>query len=173
MMNRFVQGKYTPSNPKKYKGGDVNNIRYLSMWERNVMVWLDHEPSIIHWNSEEIVIPYLDYSTLDSMGEPKPRKYMIDFWCRVNTINGLKMFLIEVKPKNQVEKPKKTSRTKEETYQAKMKTWIKNKSKWMAAEAFAEKMNMSFKILTEEQIFAGIDKGYKRKRKKLAKSNKV
>jgi len=52
------KGRFSPKNPKKYKG-DPTNIIYRSGWERRVMVYVDDNPAIIEWSSEEIAIPYL------------------------------------------------------------------------------------------------------------------
>ena len=50
-------GTFRPKNPRKY-AGDPNNIIYRSTWEARVMNWLDKNPNIITWASEEIAIPY-------------------------------------------------------------------------------------------------------------------
>ena len=46
------------NNPDKYTG-DVKNITYRSMWERNVMKWCDDNPEVLEWASEEIALPYV------------------------------------------------------------------------------------------------------------------
>jgi len=51
------KGKYTPENPRKYKG-KTENIIYRSLWERKFMVFCDKNPNVIQWSSEEIIIPY-------------------------------------------------------------------------------------------------------------------
>ena len=51
-------GRFTPSNPQKYIG-DPNNIIYRSSWECKVMNWLDKNPDILSWASEELIIPYI------------------------------------------------------------------------------------------------------------------
>jgi len=50
-------GLFKPKNPQKYVG-DPTNIVYRSSWECKVMSWLDRNPSIISWASEELIIPY-------------------------------------------------------------------------------------------------------------------
>ena len=56
-------GTFRPKNPGKY-AGDPTNIIYRSTWEAKVMNWLDKNPGIVTWASEEIAIPY--YSPVDN-----------------------------------------------------------------------------------------------------------
>ena len=56
------KGRFKPKNPQKYKG-DPNNIIYRSTWEVKVMNYLDENPSVIWWGSEELPIPY--YNPID------------------------------------------------------------------------------------------------------------
>nr|BCU99883.1 MAG: hypothetical protein CM15mV30_1880 [uncultured marine virus] len=57
------KGRYTPLNPKKYKGNPTTII-YRSLMERRFMRYCDTHENIIQWNSEECVIPYV--SPIDS-----------------------------------------------------------------------------------------------------------
>jgi hypothetical protein len=43
-------GKYKVKHRSKYKG-DVDNVVYRSMWERNAFKWCDNNPNIKHWSS--------------------------------------------------------------------------------------------------------------------------
>ena len=56
------KGKFRPKNPNKYKG-NPSNIIYRSLLERRMMVYLDKNPEIEHWASEELPIRY--YSPID------------------------------------------------------------------------------------------------------------
>ena len=51
------KGRYIVENKKKY-AGDPTNVIYRSLWERDVFKWLDMNPKVKKWSSEEIVIPY-------------------------------------------------------------------------------------------------------------------
>ena len=53
----YLQGKYKPSNPEKYKG-DVNNIIYRSSWERKFLYYCDTNENILEYSSQEVIIPY-------------------------------------------------------------------------------------------------------------------
>ena len=57
-MKRPALRKWEPKNPDKY-AGDVNNIISRSGWETKFFNWCDNNPSVIAWNSEEVVVPYI------------------------------------------------------------------------------------------------------------------
>ena len=69
----YVQGKYTPRYPHKYTG-DVNTIIYRSSYELQFMHYCDNTPYILHWSSEEVVIPYIKPT------DNRTHRYFIDFW---------------------------------------------------------------------------------------------
>ena len=89
------KGKFRPQNPKKYKG-DYTKIIYRSGWELKFMNYLDRQPEVISWSSEEVIIPYK--SPIDN----RFHRYYPDFW--VKTLKGES--LIEIKPKRQTQPPK-------------------------------------------------------------------
>jgi hypothetical protein len=57
-MSKFMQGRFKPMNPQKYKG-DPSNIIYRSSWELKLLQYLDKHPQIDWYASEELVIPYM------------------------------------------------------------------------------------------------------------------
>jgi hypothetical protein len=132
--------KYIPQNPEKYIG-DVSNIVCRSLWERNICKFCDINESIIKWSSEEIVIPYL--SPIDK----KQHNYYPDFLIQFKNQEGLKTWMVEVKPKKQTILKENASK------QEKM-IWIINNAKWEAAKRFCDKNKMEFKVITEKEIFA-------------------
>lgn len=145
-MRHFMQGRYHPRNPEKYKG-DVSNIVFRSSWERAVMVLADLNPSIIEWSSETVIIPYI--SPVDG----RAHRYFMDFWMKVKQHDGSeKVFLIEVKPKSQTKPPKRTKKKKEETFLTEVRTWSVNRAKWKAAEEYCTQRGWEFKIWTEDHI---------------------
>ena len=86
------KGRFRPKNPQKYKG-DVNNIIYRSTWEIKVMNYLDDNPNVIWWGSEEFAIPY--FSPVDR----KKHRYFPDFIAKMRKSDGSVMtYVIEVKP---------------------------------------------------------------------------
>jgi hypothetical protein len=142
-MYKTYKGKFTPKNKEKYVG-DVSNIVYRSLWERQVFRWADTNPSIKIWNSEEVVIPYICQT------DNKVHRYFIDLY--LETADGRK-FLIEIKPKSQTVPPKKGKRVTKK-YLSESLTYVKNQSKWKAAEEFALDNGCVFDIWTEDKIEA-------------------
>ena len=139
------KGRYTPKNPKKYRG-DYHNIIYRSSWERKFMVYCDNSDNILEWGSEEIIIPYL------SPWDGKLHRYFPDFYIKVKQASGnTKKFIIEVKPKKQTKPPKPVSR-KTKRWLNEVKTYSINEAKWKYAKEWCENNNMEFKILTEEEL---------------------
>lgn len=140
------KGKYTPVNPKKYEG-DPTNIIYRSLWERKVMTYLDENPAVIAWSSEETVIPYI--SPVDN----RRHRYFVDFKVKVRRSDGsTHTMLLEVKPKKQTIEPKAQKR-KTKAYLTEVTTWAVNQAKWKYATEYCLDRGWEFKILTEDEIF--------------------
>ena len=138
-------GRFRPKNPKKYVG-DPTNIIYRSSWECRVMRWLDDNPSILSWASEELVIPYI------SPVDKRYHRYFPDFLVKVKTKDGItKTMILEIKPKKQAVEPVKKKRVTKQYLQEVM-TWGVNQAKWKAAEEYALDRGWEFKVLTEEHL---------------------
>ena len=139
------KGKYKVRNYKKYKG-DPTGVVYRSLWERKFMDWCDKTPRVLQWWSEEIAIPYYDPV------QKKWRRYFPDFWVRVREANGtIKSYLIEVKPKRQVEGPKPQKR-KTKKYLNEVFTYATNQAKWKAAHDYCNDRLWEFKLITEREL---------------------
>jgi hypothetical protein len=138
-------GYYRPRNPQKYMG-DYKNIVYRSSWECKVMSWLDNNPSIVNWGSEELIIPY------KSPVDGKVHRYFPDFVVKVQSKDGkLRTMILEVKPKRQTQAPKQQKRITKQ-YINEVTTWGVNQAKWKAATDFCLDRGWEFKILTEDHL---------------------
>lgn len=138
------KGKFTPKNPKKYKG-DSSNIIYRSSWEVRVMKYLDEHPNVIWWGSEELPIPYL------SPVDRRVHRYFPDFIVKMRKSDGSVMtYIIEVKPEKQTLPPKQKRKTK--TYLQEAITYEINLAKWEAAREFCKDHGWKFQILTEKEL---------------------
>lgn len=141
--SKFRQGQYIPKHPEKYVGR-VDKIRYMSSYELEMHTFLDNNPNVINWSSEEFVIPYVKPT------DGKVHKYMIDYWVRYITEDGeIKEELLEVKPKSQTKQPRKNHKH----YLYEQVTYAVNLAKWEAAKNFAERNNMTFRIVTERSLY--------------------
>ena len=138
-------GKFRPRNPKKYKG-NIDSIIYRSSWELRICKYFDHNPSIIEWSSEEIIIPYRDPIT------GKVRRYFPDFKIKVRTKEGeIKSILIEIKPDYQTKEPKIQKR-KTKRYITEVQTYVTNQMKWRAASEYCLDRKWKFMVLTEKDL---------------------
>lgn len=162
------KGKFSQfKNPNKYVG-DIENVTYRSLWERNTMIWLDENPNVKEWASEEIFFHYLH----PVLG--RRAKYFPDFYVKMidNTIR-----IIEVKPKKETERPQEPKR-KTKKYINEVATWLVNQEKWKEAKYYCNKSNMIFEIWTEETLDEiGIQKTLKpiseERKTKFKKTTKV
>ena len=134
------KGKYTVKNKSKYVG-DSTKVTYRSMWERQAMKWCESNPRIVKWNSEEVVIPY------KCKTDQKLHRYFIDLFIEMD--NG-ECILVEIKPKKHTVAPKKLRKTKK--YINEVTTYIKNTSKWTAADKFAQRKGWKFQVWTEDTL---------------------
>ena len=141
----FTQGIFRPQNKEKYIGSGFP--RYLSSWELKFFRWADNNPNILHWGSENIIIPYIN--PLDG----RPHRYFVDKYIVFKDKDGTnKKFLIEIKPSKQVAKPTENGKKKRSTIIFEQTTWITNQAKWEAAKKWAAKKNCEFIILTEKEL---------------------
>ena len=134
------KGKYTVKNKKKYVG-DPTKVTYRSLWERNAFRWAESSPQVRAWNSEEVVIPY------KCKTDQKLHRYFIDLFIEMD--NG-ECILVEIKPKKHTVAPKKQRKTKK--YINEVTTYIKNTSKWTAADKFAQRKGWKFQVWTEDTL---------------------
>jgi hypothetical protein len=126
--------------------GDPTNIIYRSSWECKVMTWLDRNPDIISWASEELVVPYI--SPVDG----KYHRYFPDFLVKVRSRDGnTKTMMIEIKPKKQTMEPQKKKRVTKQ-YIQEVTTWGVNQAKWNYATEYCKDRGWEFKVLTEEHL---------------------
>jgi len=143
-MANYYKGRYILKNPSKYSG-NRDNITYRSSWELKMMNYLDNNRSIIEWNSEEIVIPYL--SPIDG----KFHRYYTDFYAKIkDSENNIKKYLIEVKPRKERSPPRKNKN--KARYIKEAKTYVINQAKWEAAEMWCKKKGWEFKIIDETDL---------------------
>ena len=145
-MSRTYQGKFSPKNPKKYKGNPTQ-IFYRSSWELKFMKWCDIKEEVVWWQSEETRVPYFDPV------QKKHRTYYPDFRLAIRKSDGiLHEELIEVKPKKQVEGPTVNPKRKTKYWLNEVYTYATNTAKWKAAMEYCEDRGMNFRIITEKEL---------------------
>lgn len=152
--DKYVNGKYNPSNPQKYIG-DIKGIIFRSSWELRFCQYCDLNASIIKWSSEPITIDF--WNPIDK----KMHKYHPDYYIKVLQKDGsIVDWIIEIKPKKQYaldQKPTLTGKITEKklkSYNEKMATWIVNRCKFEAATKYAESMGYRFGAVDETFVFS-------------------
>jgi hypothetical protein len=139
----YYKGKYKVKNREKYIG-NIDNITYRSSWERQVLKWLDENPDVTKFSSEEVVIPYRCAT------DNKMHRYYVDVWFKTKDNRS---FIVEIKPKAQTIAPKPPAR-RTRRYINEALTYAKNQSKWVAATEFAKDNGIEFQVWTEDTLKA-------------------
>ena len=138
-MSKFAQGVFEVKNPQKYVG--KGKPRYRSGWEFAFMQFCDNNDSILQWASESIAIPYRHPIT------GKMTQYIPDFLVQYrNRNNTVATELVEIKPKKQSVIEGKASQ------RDKMIVAI-NYAKWAAAQQWCKRAGITFRVVTEDDIF--------------------
>ena len=138
-MKKFAQGLYFLKNPDKYVG--KGKPRYRSGWEHAFMRFCDNNDNIIHWASESVTIPYRHPLT------GKMTQYIPDFLITYRTRdNTQRAELIEIKPKKQSIIESKASNRDRAVVAV-------NYAKWDAATRWARRNGLTFRVITEDDLF--------------------
>jgi hypothetical protein len=143
-MSRWAQGNYDVINPDKYVG--KGKPRYRSGWEHSFMRFCDLNDHILQWASEALTIPYRHPLT------GKSTVYVPDFLITYRTRdNTVRAELIEIKPKKQsVVESKMTSRDRAVV--------AVNYAKWASAQKWCKQHGLTFRVITEDDLFVNCRK---------------
>jgi hypothetical protein len=139
-MTKFAQGIFEPKNQNKYIG--KHKPRYRSGWELVFMQFCDNNDSVLQWASEAISVPYRNPLT------GKPTQYIPDFFLIYQNKNGQRVAeVVEIKPKKQslIESRKASARDRAIV--------AVNHAKWAAARAYCSQQGLTFRVITEDDIF--------------------
>lgn len=138
-MAKWAQGFYDILNPNKYVG--TKRPRYRSGWEHSFMRFCDTNDNILQWASESIQIPYKHPLT------GKQTIYVPDFLITYRTRNNtMKAELIEIKPKGQ-------SAITERMKPKERAIVAINYAKWDAASKWCQRQGLTFRVITEDDMF--------------------
>jgi hypothetical protein len=139
-MGKWAQGIYVPKHPEKYIGN--HKPKYRSGWELTFMTFCDSNDSIIYWASESIRIPYKHPLT------GKPTIYVPDFFVVYQNKFGKQVAeVVEIKPKKQSVIESKVASAKDRMVVA------INHAKWQAAAQYCKSQGLTFRVITEDDIF--------------------
>ena len=139
-MSKWAQGFFVPTNPQKYVGN--NKPKYRSGWEFTFMQFCDKNDSILQWSSEPLRIPYRNPLT------GKNTNYVPDFLIVYKNKFGKQIAeMIEIKPKKQSLIESKVASARDRAVVA------VNHAKWAAAMAFCKQSGLTFRVITEDDLF--------------------
>jgi hypothetical protein len=139
-MSKYANGFYQLLNPEKYVGKKTPH--YRSSWEHTVMRMCDNNPSILQWANEAIHVNYRNPFT------GKNTIYVPDFFVTFVDATGQTHGEIwEIKPQ------KETTLEAAGNSKRAQAAAILNMAKWQACQAFCKANGLSFRILTERDLF--------------------
>ncbi len=137
----FAQGIYEIKNPQKYVG--LGKPRYRSGWELTFMMFCDNNPNVLQWASESVRIPYRNPLT------GKQTIYVPDFMVVYQDKTGKQVAeMVEIKPAKEtlLENNKRPSQRTRAVIAI-------NHAKWQAAHHFCKRMGVTFRVITENDLF--------------------
>jgi len=138
-MPNFRQGFFEIKNSHKYVG--LGKPKYRSGWEMTFMMFLDNNEHVLQWASEGVRIPYRNPITgKQSMYVPD---FIVTYRGRDNTMRAE---MIEIKPKKQ-------SIIEERQSQRDRAQVAINYAKWAEAQKWCKRNGLTFRVITEDQIF--------------------
>ena len=106
------------------------------------MMFCDNHPNIIQWASEAVQIPYRNPVT------GKQSIYVPDFFVMYEDKNGNRRAeIVEVKPSSQA-----TMEAAGKNNQNKLSVVV-NTAKWQAAQIWCRRQQISFRVITEKDLF--------------------
>ena len=139
-MSKYANGFYQVINAEKYIGKKTPH--YRSGWENTFMRFCDLNPAILQWASESIHIKYRNPFT------NKMTIYVPDFLIIYVDKGGAQHAeVVEIKPSQQT--TMESARSTRDQAAA-----ILNMCKWEAARAWCKAQGMTFRVVTEKDIFA-------------------
>jgi len=142
---KTYKGYFKPKYPQKYKG-NVQQIIYRSLYELKLMSYLDKNPNVIQWASEEFFVPY----TSPIYG--RIHRYFPDFWVKKRNQQGVEeVLVIEVKPRIQTLPPTPKKQVTK-AYITEVQTWGINQAKWKSADKYCNAKGWKFMIMTEKEL---------------------
>jgi hypothetical protein len=145
-MGKFANGFYQVLNPDKYVGN--TKPRYRSGWEFTFMTFCDNNANVIKWASEAMRIPYKHPLT------GKQTIYVPDFFVIYQNKHGQRMAeVVEIKPKKQSLIESKVASARDRAVVA------VNHAKWQAANVYCKAQGLTFRVITEDDLFYNGRKG--------------
>lgn len=108
------------------------------------MQWLDANPNVVVWASEELIVGYI------SPVDKRAHRYFPDFLFKIKDKDGkIQTIMGEIKPHVQSFEPAK-GKKKHKTFIKEIVTYGVNEAKWRAAQQYCAKRGWEFRVITEK-----------------------
>lgn len=144
---RYHSGKINPEScTKLFESQKHIPIIYRSSYEKEFIYWLEHSRLVVHWGSECVGIPYENLA--DGTHHTYYPDYIIEMINSKDPDGKNIIVLVEVKPYKQTRRPDMNLPMNSYPW----KEYIRNRSKWKAAQEFCDRNNIQFRIITEKTI---------------------
>jgi hypothetical protein len=154
---KYKQGLFIPKNKDKIiKLNNQGGLYYRSGLEQKLMVYLDNNDNIIHWNTELIEVPYIKNAWNNNLLEMTLTKhnYYPDFYYELKRSDGtISRVVAEVKPFAETKPPKmNTSPNSKQlkSFEYALKEYSKNLDKWKFCIEWCKMKGFDFIIITEK-----------------------
>lgn len=154
---KYKQGLYIPKNKEKIiKLNNQGGLYFRSGLEQKLMVYLDNNDSIIHWNTELIEVPYIKNAWNNNLLEMKLTKhnYYPDFYYELKREDGsISRVVAEVKPFAETKAPKlnpSPNAKQLKNFEYALKEYSKNLDKWKFCIEWCKMKGYNFIIITEK-----------------------
>ena len=139
-MAKWAQGIYEVKNADKYIGN--TKPKYRSGWELTFMQFCDNNKNVLKWASESVRIPYRHPFT------GKVTMYVPDFFIVYQNKTGQQIAeIVEIKPKKQSLIESRVASARDQAVVA------VNYAKWQAARAYCKGQGITFRVITEDDLF--------------------
>lgn len=155
--SRFKQGFYKVKNKEKYRG-DLSKVIYRSSWELKFFKECDNDQDIVKWEAEPVWLAIKYISPIDK----KTHTYYPDVYCEKSIDGKVYKFIIEIKPKQFLIKPKMPNysglvgdlvkRKAKNAYILKKRKFDVIYAKHVYAKIFAKRNKMKYIFLTETYV---------------------
>ena len=157
--NKYKQGLFVPKNIDKIiKLNNMGGLFYRSGLEQKLMIYLDNNDSIIHWNTELIKIPYIKNSWNNKLTEYNQTEHLYypDFYYELKRKDGtISKVVAEVKPSAETQMPKlplNPSAKQLKNFEYSLKEYAKNMDKWKYCIEWCKNKGLEFIIITEKNF---------------------
>ena len=154
---KYKQGLFIPKNKEKViKLNNQGGLYYRSGLEQKLMIYLDINENVVHWNTELIKIPYMKHAWNNKLLEMalSEHLYYPDFYYELKRADGsISRVVAEVKPFKDTKPPQlKVDPTPKQikNFEYSLKEYAKNCDKWKYCIEWCKNKGFEFTIITDK-----------------------